>query len=320
VPGVPLGEFELIERYFSRGSGRRDVLLGVGDDAALLEVPAGRALVAAVDTIVEGRHFLPEAPPDSVGHQALAVNLSDLAAMGAEPAWALLSLSLPESDEDWLRSFAAGLYRLAERHGVALVGGDTVRGPRVVTITALGFVEPALALRRDGARAGDVLFVSGWPGEAGAGLEALRGETVRGDDDALVRRYRYAEPRLDLGRALRGRATAAMDVSDGLLGDLQKLCKASGIGARLDLERLPVSAELARRHAPAECERLVLFGGDDYELLFTVPAERAAAVEMGASDALPLHRIGVIEAGTAVRCERNGRPVDLRGEGYDHFA
>jgi len=317
---VPLGEFDLIERYFSRPSGRRDVLLGVGDDAALLEVPPGRALVAAVDTLVEGRHFLPDAPPDSVGHQALAVNLSDLAAMGADPAWALLSLSLPESDEAWLRSFAAGLYALAERHGVALVGGDTVRGPRVVTITALGCVEPALALRRDGAKAGDVLFVSGWPGEAGAGLEALRSGAMRGDDDALVRRYRYAEPRLELGRALRGRASAAMDVSDGLLGDLQKLCKASGIGARLDLERLPVSAELARRHSRTECERLVLFGGDDYELLFTVPAERAAALEAGAPGALPVHRIGVIEAGAGVRCERDGRVEDLRGAGYDHFA
>ncbi len=317
---MPLGEFELIERYFSRGSGRHDVLLGVGDDAALLEVPPGRALVAAVDTLVEGRHFLPDAPPDSVGHQALAVNLSDLAAMGADPAWALLSLSLPESDEAWLRSFAAGLYALAERHGVALVGGDTVRGPRVVTVTALGLVEPALVLRRDGARPGDVLFVSGWPGEAAAGLEVLRSGTYRGDGDPLVRRYRYAEPRLDLGRALRGRASSAMDVSDGLFGDLQKLCKASAVGARLDLERLPVSAELARRHSRDQCERFVLFGGDDYELLFTAPADRAAVFEAEATTELPLHRIGVIEAGTGVSCERDGRVVDVSGGGYDHFA
>ena len=317
---MTLGEFDLIERYFSRGSGRRDVLLGVGDDAALLEVPPGRVLVAAVDTLVEGRHFLPDAPAESVGHQALAVNLSDLAAMGADPAWALLSLSLPEADEAWLQSFAAGLYALAERHGVALVGGDTVRGPRVVTVTALGSVEPGLALRRDGARPGDVLFVSGWPGEAGAGLEALRSGTTRGDDDALVRRYRYAEPRLALGRALRGRASSAMDVSDGLYGDLQKLCKASAIGARLDLERLPVSAELARRHARAECERFVLFGGDDYELLFTVPADRAAGFEADAPAGLPVHRIGAIEAGAGVRCERDGHVVDVRGGGYDHFA
>jgi len=317
---VPLGEFDLIERYFSRGGGRRDVLLGVGDDAALLEVPPGRALVAAVDTLVEGRHFLPDAPPESVGHQALAVNLSDLAAMGAEPAWALLSLSLPESDEAWLQSFAAGFYALAERNGVALVGGDTVRGPRVVTVTALGFVEPSLALRRDGARPGDVLFVSGWPGEAGAGLEAMRNGAVHGGDDALVRRYRYAEPRIALGLALRGRASSAMDVSDGLYGDLQKLCKASAVGACLDVGRLPVSGELARRHSRVDCERFVLFGGDDYELLFTVPADRADGVEALAPAGLPVHRVGVIEAGAGVRCERDGRVEVLRGGGYDHFA
>jgi thiamine-monophosphate kinase len=240
--------------------------------------------------------------------------------MGADPAWALLSLSLPNAEEAWLQSFAAGLYALAERHGVALVGGDTVRGPRVLTVTALGYVEPALALRRDGARPGDVLFVSGWPGEAGAGLEALRSGTVRSKDDPLVRRYRYAEPRLKLGRALRGRASSAMDVSDGLFGDLQKLCKASAVGARLDLGRLPVSAELARRHSMQDCERFVLFGGDDYELLFTVPADRAAGFEADAPDGLPVHRIGVIEAGTGVRCEREGRLEELRGGGYDHFA
>jgi len=316
---VPLGEFDLIQRYFSRRGSRRDVLLGVGDDAALLEPPPGLALAAAVDTLVEGRHFLPDAPPDSVGHQALAVNLSDLAAMGAAPAWALLSLSLPESDESWLESFAAGLYALAETHGVALVGGDTVRGPRVVTITVLGFVEPGLALRRDGARPGDVLFVSGWPGEAAAGLEALRDGTGRGASDPLVRRYRYAEPRIGLGRALRGRASAAMDVSDGLLGDLQKLCAASDVGARVDLERLPLSAELAQRHSRADCERLVLFGGDDYELLFTVPAAAASALADQLSGPLPLHRIGEIEAGREVRCFRDGRRESLRGGGYDHF-
>jgi len=316
---VALGEFDLIERFFSRRGGRQDVLLGVGDDAALLAVPAGQALVAAVDTLVEGRHFLPGTPAGSVGHQALAVNLSDLAAMGAEPAWALLSLSLPSPDETWLASFAGGLYALAEKHGVTLVGGDTVRGPLVVTVTALGFVEPGLALRRGGARPGDLLYVSGWPGEAAAGLEALRASPAAAED-ALVRRYRYGEPRLALGRALRGRATAAMDVSDGLLGDLVKLCKASGCGARLELERLPVSSELARRHPRDACERFVLSGGDDYELLFTVPPAAAAAVEAELAPLVPLHRIGVIEQPSGVRCVRDGRPEDVGARGYDHFA
>jgi len=317
---VPLGEFDLIERFFSRGSERSDVLLGVGDDAALLEVPAGRVLVAATDTLVEGRHFLPDAPADSVGHQALAVNLSDLAAMGADPAWALLSLSLPEPDERWLDGFAAGLYSLARRYDVALVGGDTVRGPRVITVTALGLVGPRDALRRSGARRGDLLYVSGWPGEAAAGLEALRGGVPVASDDPLVRRYRYAEPRVALGRALRGRASAAMDVSDGLLGDLGKLCAASGVAARVELERLPVSDGLASRYARADCERLVLGGGDDYELLFTLPADATAAMEATLPAGVPVHCIGAIEAGHGVRCLRDGRPAGVEGGGYDHFA
>jgi thiamine-monophosphate kinase len=317
---VPLGEFDLIERYFSRGTAREDVLIGVGDDAALLRVPPGRVLVAAADTLVAGRHFLKGAPAESVGHQALAVNLSDLAAMGADPAWALLAVSMPEVDEAWLREFAAGFYGLADRYGVALVGGDTVRGPLVVTVTVLGVVEPGAALRRSGARPGDALYVSGWPGEAAAGLEALRRDAQADAADPLVRRYRYAEPRLELGRALRGRASAAMDVSDGLYGDLQKLCAASGVGARLDLGRVPVSGSLAARHDRAGCERFVLFGGDDYELLFTVPEAAAAGVESELGASLPLHCIGRIEEEPGIRCVRDGRLEAVSGGGYDHFA
>lgn len=317
---MALGEFDLIERYFSAPSRRRDVLLGVGDDAALLEVPPGQALVAATDTLVEGRHFLAATPPESVGHQALAVNLSDLAAMGADPAWALLSLSLPEASEAWLERFAAGLYALASRSGVDLVGGDTVRGPLVVTVEVLGFVEPALALRRSGARPGDALYVSGWPGEAAAGLAAMQRGASPDGGDALVRRALYAEPRVALGRALRGRASAAMDVSDGLLGDLAKLCKASGVGARLDLGRLPVSRELARAHAPQDCERFVLQGGDDYELLFTLPPDAAPGLEAELSRIVPVRCIGAIEPGGGVHCMRDGTPVIVTGGGYDHFA
>jgi thiamine-monophosphate kinase len=318
---VSLGEFDLIARFFSRPSRRRDVLVGVGDDAALLEVPAGRALVAATDTLVEGRHFLPEAPARSVGHQALAVNLSDLAAMGADPAWALLSLSLPEANEPWLEEFADGLYALAEAHGVDLVGGDTVRGPRVVTIEALGFVDPALALKRSGARPGDLLYVSGWPGEAAAGLETMRQDGgMKADDDPLVRRYLFAEPRVDLGRALRGRASAAMDVSDGLLGDLRKLCEASGVGARLDLDALPISPTLASRYGQDQCEAFVLGGGDDYELLFTLPPDRAARAESELRGSIALTRIGAIRAGHGVVCTRGGVAADVSGMGYDHFA
>jgi len=320
---MPLGEFDLIARYFSRPSRREDVLLGVGDDAALLSVPPGRALVAATDTLVEGRHFLRGTPPDAIGHQSLAVNLSDLAAMGADPAWALLSLSLPEVDEAWLAGFATGLYALADRTGVELVGGDTVRGPLVVTIEVLGFVDPAVALRRGGARAGDLLFVSGTLGLAAAGLEMLRaagrGARMPASDDPRVHRYRYAEPRLELGRALRGAATSAMDVSDGLLGDLEKLCAASAVGARLDLDRLPVSALLSERFDRAACERLVLHGGDDYELLFTLPVDRAAALVPRLQAVCAVNCIGEITPGAGVACRRAGSPVAVPGGGYDHF-
>ncbi|HQR49794.1 MAG TPA: thiamine-phosphate kinase [Steroidobacteraceae bacterium] len=317
---MALGEFDLIERYFTRRPRRSDVLLGVGDDAALLEVPPGRALVAATDTLVEGRHFLADAPARSVGHQALAVNLSDLAAMGADPAWALLSLSIPEVREDWLAEFAAGLYALADAHGVELVGGDTVRGPLVVTVQALGFVDPAVALKRSGAQPGDLVYVSGTPGEAAAGLAALRRGARLDEQHPLQHRYLYAEPRLALGRALRGRATAAMDVSDGLLGDLGKLCAASRVGATVELDALPVSAALRAAHGREECEQFVLSGGDDYELLFTLPAAEAGRYEVALRKTLAITRIGRIVAGHAVRCERAGVAVDVASQGYDHFA
>ena len=317
---MPLGEFDLIERYFRRASPRRDVLLGVGDDAALLEVPPGRALVAATDTLVEGRHFLPAAPPRSIGHQALAVNLSDLAAMGAEPAWALLSLSLPEPDERWLAGFADGFFALADASGVALVGGDTVRGPLVVTVEVLGFVEPARALTRSGARPGDALYVSGSLGDSAAGLATLlRGGACAASDDPLVRRHLFAQPRLALGQALAGIATAGMDVSDGLLGDLHKLCAASGVGATLDLDSLPLSEALVSRHSPEECEKFAVHGGDDYELLFTLPADRPFPGESASGELPRLTRIGRITAGRGVRCTRGGTEVAVSSTGYDHF-
>ncbi|HEX6571789.1 MAG TPA: thiamine-phosphate kinase [Steroidobacteraceae bacterium] len=320
---MPLGEFEVIARYFTRATPRRDVLLGVGDDAALLAPPAGQALVAATDTLVEGRHFLPGTPPVSIGHNALAVNLSDLAAMGAEPAWALLALSLPESDERWLEEFARGLHDLATRHGVALVGGDTVAGPLVVTIAVLGFVPADAALRRSGAKPGDAIYVSGTPGVAAAGLDLLRrGVMPFESSDPRVQRLLFAEPRLALGRALRGRATAAMDVSDGLLGDLGKLARASTVGAVIEMERLPFAPVLADAYDGAQCERLVLHGGDDYELLFTLPVDDAAerAAEIAAEAGCVVHRIGNIVAGESVRCLRAGREEPVTGRGHDHFA
>jgi thiamine-monophosphate kinase len=317
---VALGEFDLIERYFSRPGPAQGVLLGVGDDAALLELPPGQCLVAATDTLVEGRHFLSGAPPESIGHQCLAVNLSDLAAMGADPAWALLSLCMPEAREDWLERFATGLLALADRHGVALVGGDTVRGPLVLGVTALGVVPPGEALRRSGARPGDELFVSGWPGESAAGLELLQ-HGAGSTDDPLVSRFLFPEPRLALGRALRGLASSAMDVSDGLLGDLEKLCRASAVSATLELDQLPVSPALAARFPSERIEQFVLHGGDDYELLFTLPPGAGSAAQLQRlRGACGVHRIGRIGDGRGVRCLRDGRSVGMPKSGYDHFA
>ena len=317
---MPLGEFELIARYFTRPGRRGDVLLGVGDDAAVLDVPAGQALVAATDTLVEGRHFLADAPPQSVGHQALAVNLSDLAAMGAQPAWALLALSVPDADEAWIDGFSRGFHALADAFGVELVGGDTVRGPRVVTIQALGFVPPGQALKRSGARRGDVLYVSGTVGDAAAGLELARRCDAGAMDATLLRRYRYAEPRVALGIALRGVASAAIDVSDGLLGDLGKLCRASGVSAEVQLERLPLSRALLEGFGATAAERMALSGGDDYELLFTLPASAAPAIEARLAGYGRITRIGVIGAGRGIRCFRSGLEVEQEVAGHDHFA
>jgi thiamine-monophosphate kinase len=321
VHQVSLGEFEAIARFFSRRVTRADVTLGVGDDAALLTLPAGQELVAATDTIAAGRHFLEGTPADAIGHQALAVNLSDLAAMGAEPAWALLALSVPELVTTWMADFARGFYALADRHGVALVGGDTIRGPLLVTITVMGFVTPREALRRSGARAGDVLCVSGTPGEAAAGLELLRSKRQAfASRDPRVQRFLRPTPRIALGRALRGRATAAMDLSDGLIGDLAKLTAASGVGARVELESLPLPAPL-ENESSADVERRALAGGDDYELLFTLPPRLADdLVTLAGEGGVAVHRIGEIVDGRDITCMRRGIVEPIAIKGHDHFA
>jgi thiamine-monophosphate kinase len=315
VTGVALGEFALIDRYFrDRGAQRADVLLGVGDDGALLRLPPGEDLVAVSDTLVDGVHFPSGSDPRSVGHRALAVNLSDIAAMGGTPRWALLSLTLPSVDEAWLEAFAAGFGDLALGHGVALVGGDTTRGPLTIGVQVLGSVPAGQGLRRSGARAGDALFVSGTPGDAAAGLASLMGRSEGTDDPtdaaAFEARFLFPTPRVALGQALLPLASACIDVSDGLVGDLGKLAAASGCAAVLDVDALPSTA-------PRHC---VLHGGDDYELLFTVPPARVAAVA-----ALPgVTRIGEMRAGEGVSLRESGRETAAASvagpAGYDHFA
>lgn len=317
---MPLGEFELIERYLSRlGTQRDDVLLGVGDDAALVRPPAGVELALAADTVVEGVHFPPELAADDLGHRVLAVNLSDMAAMGAEPAWALLTLTLPRTDPEWLRGFATGLHELARRHGTQVVGGDTTAGPLSATICIAGFVPPGQALRRSGARPGDELWVSGTPGDAAAGLALLAGrlEAPAPVAEPLIRRFTRPEPRLGLGLMLRGVATACIDVSDGLAGDLAKLCEASKVGAALDSLLLPRSEAMRGATDPAAARRFVLGGGDDYELLFTLPPGTDGAA-LGRAASVSVTRIGVIVAGYGLVLDGAALDPDTV-RGFDHF-
>jgi len=319
-----MDEFELIGRYFSgRGAARADVTLGVGDDAALLQVPAGAELVAAVDSIVAGRHFPVDSDARSVGHRALAVNLSDVAAMGATPAWATLALTLPDADPAWLEGFAAGFSELAARHGVALVGGDTTSGPLAVSVQILGYVPRGTALLRSGAHAGDLLAVTGTLGDAGAGL-ALATRALGAADSAaaheLVRRFEYPTPRVEFGLAARGIASAAMDLSDGLAGDLPKLAAASGVAAHVEVEHLPVSRALESSADPARRREWALSAGDDYELLLAVPPERLPALAARAAQLnLRLTTIGELRRGTGVKWSAHGAEIDIGVRGYDHF-
>lgn len=320
-------EFELIDVIRARTSqARADVGLGIGDDAALLEVPAGRQLVACTDTLVAGIHFLPDSAPEDIGWKSLAVNLSDLAAMGAEPAWALLSLTLPQSMPRFVARFADGFAVLARMHHVALVGGDTTEGPISMTVTALGFIPPGLALTRGGARVGDAVFVTGTLGDAVAALYGLRdgifgaGRTSVAPE--LLARLNRPEPRLSAGLALRGIATACIDVSDGLIADLGHLCAASGVGAVLDASSMPVSDMLTAAFDRAACIELALSGGDAYELCFTAPAERAGEVaRILAATGCGGTRIGRIVAGSGVVVlDAQGSPIATRVAGWEHFS
>jgi thiamine-monophosphate kinase len=323
----PLGEFDLIERYFARpnfaANARPDVILGIGDDAALLCFPKDADLVAAVDTLVAGRHFPLNSDARSIGHRALAVNLSDMAAMGATPAWATLALTMPTADAKWLEGFSAGLMNLAQAHGVALVGGDTTAGPLTISVQILGVVASGTALRRSGAQAGDILAVTGTLGDAGAGLALVTGRLATQDRavaDELVGRFEYPTPRVSFGSNARGIASAAMDLSDGLVGDLPKLAAASGLAAHVDVGRLPVSAAMRSLVPPAQAREWALAGGDDYELLVAVPPRRFDELEAAARQLnLTFTAIGELRPGNGVAWALDGAPFAAPVHGYDHF-
>jgi thiamine-monophosphate kinase len=321
-----LGEFDLIRRFFmERAVARRDsgVLLGIGDDAAVLDLPKGADLVVSVDTIVAGRHFLENADAHMIGHRALAVNLSDMAAMGATPAWATLALTMPSADLAWLERFSAGFFDLADAQGVALVGGDTTRGPLTVSVQILGHLPHGSALRRSGGQAGDLLAVSGTLGDSGAGLAFIKSPPAKpsADVNALIQRFDYPTPRVRLGLAARSIASAAMDLSDGLIGDLPKLAQASGLAARVDIEALPLSTALRNAVSLSQARDWALAGGEDFELLFAVPPKRFKDLQ-GAADQLnlTLTPIGELRAGAGVTWSLNGEEFAPRVSGYDHFA
>lgn len=312
-----MDEFALISRFFSSLSAVHDgVVLGIGDDAALLTPRVGHQLVVTSDTLIRGRHFPADTAAFDVGWKSLAVNLSDLAAMGAQPRWFLLALSLPEADPIWLVDFSAGLKALADRQGVALVGGDTTRGELSITITAIGEVPAGAALLRSGARVGDCVCVTGTLGDAAAGLALLQAGTR---DTALLARLNRPEPRIAAGLALRGVAHAAIDLSDGLAGDLQHILDASGVGADLDVEAIPTSdALLARYPQPAGRLAYQLAGGDDYELCLCIAPDRIEAARAALD--VPLTLIGRITARPGLRCiDGSGATIALDRPAYRHF-
>jgi thiamine-monophosphate kinase len=322
-----MGEFALIEEIRRRCSvPRADVLLGIGDDAALLLPRGGNELAVSMDTLVSGMHFPHATDAFDIGWKALAVNLSDLAAMGAEPAWATLALTLPDLDTDWLAGFCDGYAALAREHSVALVGGDTTRGPLTVTLTVHGFVPAGQALRRDGARAGDYVLVSGVTGEAAAGLTCVLGVLPRSPDETdrahLLGRLNRPVPRVALGLALRGLASAAIDVSDGLHQDLGHIAARSGLAATIRTDRLPPSAALSRVGDGAQRLRWQLTGGDDYELCCAVPPDRVADAQAAAAAlGIALTVIGHFEAGGGVRVvDAAGAAVELPRGGWEHFS
>ncbi len=325
---MALGEFDLIRKYFTRPTqAARTAVLGIGDDCALLQPTPGLQWAVSCDMLVEGRHFLATVPPERLGHKALAVNLSDLAACGAKPVAFTLALALPRVDEAFLAGFARGMFALADAQHIELVGGDTTAGPLNLCITVFGEVPPGQALRRDGARAGDALWVShaigGGIGDARLALEVFRGQVGLSADDfeAVRRAMELPQPRVALGLGLRGLASAAIDLSDGLVGDLGHVLRRSGVGASIQVDTLPLSPVLARQSRALQLE-CALAGGDDYELLFSAPPSAEAGVLAAAAAAgVAVRRIGRIEAAAGLRLlDAAGAELALAVQGFDHFS
>ncbi len=317
---VSRDEFQTIRHFFTERTEDTDVQLGIGDDAAI--VNASGPLAVATDTMVDGVHFPQGTAAEIVGYRVVAINLSDMAAMGARPRWCTLALTIPEPDDSWLEGFAAGFFRIARSHEISLIGGDLTRGPLSVTLQLIGDFDGQAELTRSGGHVGDEVFVTGSLGDAAAGLALIEeGAADEGDDHrALAERFHCPTPRVEEGRALAQFATAAIDISDGLIADLGHVCAASHCGAVVDVERLPLSAELLSLFPPQSAQAYALSGGDDYELCFTAPAAKARVIE-GELETLgtSVHRIGELVAGTDVECRRGGIAFKPAYTGHKHF-
>lgn len=316
-------EFDIIRRYFSYAEKRDDVVVGVGDDAAVLTVPEHQQLVQSMDTLVAGIHFSLETSPEDIASKALAVNLSDMAAMGAEPAWFTLALTLPDDDENWLAAFSKSLASMAKEYQVQLVGGDTTNGPLCISITINGFVPAGKALLRKNAQVKDKIYVSGFLGDAALALAAWQGQCILKDETRqyLNDRLNRPTPRVELGLLLRDYASACIDISDGLIADLGHIAEESQLGARIDFEKIPCSYAFKDNLTDETLAMsLVLSGGDDYELCFTVPEIKQAEFEsMIKKNNLLVTCIGEIDSDTGVRCFNKNVPIEIQEAGYQHF-
>ena len=318
-------EFNVIENFFKAKSiQRKDVIIGIGDDGAVTHIPQGQALVTTTDTLISGVHFLADTSPHAIAQKAMAVNLSDLAAMGAEPAWISLSLSLPVVDEEWLQAFSNGLQEHAEYYSVQLIGGDTVKGPLVITITAQGFVPFEQALTRSNAKPGDSVYVTGTLGDAGLGLHIAQKKCVLDDQlnkDYLLNRLHYPTPRLLVGTSLRRIASACIDISDGLVSDIKHILNASKCGATIHVDKLPMSQALKDSVSSSQAIDYALSSGDDYELLFTVSEEQKGHLETTLASANVLATyIGQLNGSVGkLELRQADKPYEYSAKGYQHF-
>ena len=315
-------EFDIIQHYFSRkNTENASVQLGIGDDAAITSIPSGMEQVIAVDTLVENVHFSKDTPAELIAYKALAVNISDLAAMGATPAWFTLALTLPGVSETWLDSFSKGLFELADKYNMPLVGGDTTRGPLTVSIQVAGFVPTGKSLLRSGARPGDHVFVTGTIGDGGAGLAVQKQGEKDKDDEYLLERLRKPTPRVEFGLSLIGVANSCIDISDGLLADVSHILESSKVGATIMLDKIPMSGACSNKYQALNLTRLQLAqSGDDYELCFTVPENKISMLECNCNElGLNITGIGKIEAETGLRCYYEQSLLDVEKTGYQHF-